>query len=123
MTAILTNSWEKLPPEAVRTPLSISINQIFRRVDNIRHTAVHRIRETVETVQDMVDVGCQFAQAFQDRQISHKLQSLHQAISEAIIRRDKSRTDLLQKFNLERQELERLKSQLEEREQLTMAAR
>jgi hypothetical protein len=85
MTAILTNSWEKVPPEAVRTPLSISINQIFRRVDNIRHTAVHRIRETTETIQDMVDVGCQFAQAFQDRQISHKLQSLHQAISEAII--------------------------------------
>jgi hypothetical protein len=99
----------------------MSLKQILRGTDDIRHSAVHRIRQTAQAVEKMIDIACQLAQALQDEQRLRMLQNLHQVIHQTILQRNIEKNNLRQTFNQEREEIKRLRHQLDRREEAALA--
>ena len=120
ITAVLIDFYQQLPNGAILPSLSMSLKQILRSADNIRHSAVHRIRQTAPAVEKMIDVACQLAQALQDEQKLHLLQNLHQAILQAILRRNIEKSNLRQAFSQEQEDIKRLRHQLDRREEAAL---
>jgi hypothetical protein len=121
ITAALIDVCQQLPDGAVFPSLSVPLKQILRGTDDIRHSAVHRIRQTAQAVEKMIDVACQLAQALQDEQRLRTLQNLLQAIHQTILQRNIEKNNLCQTFNQEREDIMRLRHQLDRREEAALA--